>query len=71
MSQDSVLRLLKKANKPMSAREISEKLGLSSVGKNLFILKKYNEVKWVWKIIKTKSSIKGETIERPIMHYFV
>ena len=55
----------------MSAREISERLGLSSVGKNLFILKKHNEVKWVWKIIKTKSKIKGETIEKPIMYYFV
>lgn len=71
MSQSSVLRLLEKVKKPMSAREIKEKLDLSSVGRNLLILRRYNEVKWVWKIIKTKSSIKGETIERPVLHYFV
>lgn len=71
MSQDSVLHLLEKVKKPMTAREISEKLNLGSVGKNLSVLKKYNEIKWVWKMIKTKSRVKGETMERPVLHYFV
>ena len=71
MTQDQVLRLLEKANKPMTSKEIKEKLGLSSVGKNLSTLKKNNEIKWVWKMIKTKSTVKGETMERPVLHYFV
>ena len=71
MSQDSVLKLLEKVKKPMTAREISEELGLGSVGKNLTTLKKYNEIKWVWKLVKVKSKIKGETMERPVLHYFV
>ena len=70
MSQDSVLHLLEKVKKPMSTRELREKLGIRSVDKNLITLRKYNEIKWVWKIVKLKRK-DGSFVERPVLHYFV
>lgn len=71
MSQDQVLRLLEKAKKPLSIREIKDKLKLGSAGRNIAILVKHNEVKWVW-IVKELNTYNNKfTRLRPIRHYFV
>ena len=69
MTQDQVLRLLEKSKKPLNTKEIREKLGVRSVDKNLVVLRKHNEIKWIWKVIETKNG--GGMGERAVIHYYV
>ena len=69
MSQNSVLRLLEKSKIPLSAKEISDKLGITCANANLRRLVKYKEIKWVWLVKKGKIKIRAKKV--PILHYFV
>lgn len=71
MSQDSVLRLLERSKKPLSVREISEKLNLTSAKTNVLKLRAHNDVKWVWLPIEVKSKDDRILNTRPVLHYFV
>ncbi len=70
MSQDSVLRLLEKSKRPLSTKEIREKLDLRSAGRNLKKLVEQGDIKIVWLITKLKGA-KNQMVERPVQHYFV
>ena len=51
MSQEKVLKTLKKTEKLLTVREIAKKLGISesTASTNLKALRKYKEIKWVIK----------------------
>ncbi len=70
MSQDSVLRLLEKSKRPLSTKEIREKLDLRSAGRNLKKLREQGDIKQVWMIKKLKGA-RNQMVERPVQHYFV
>lgn len=69
MSQDQVLRLLEKSERPLSAKEISEKIGVTNANENIRRLKKYNEIKSVWLMTQTNGD--PSPWEKPVLHYFV
>ena len=50
MGQTEVIELLKKSGKPLTSKEITSKLGLSSANNSLRKLVKYNEIKIIHKI---------------------
>ncbi|KKM82125.1 hypothetical protein LCGC14_1322740 [marine sediment metagenome] len=70
MSQDSVLRLLENSEKPLSVKEIREKLDLRSAGRNLKKLKEQGDIKQIWLLIKLRGG-RNQIVERPVQHYYV
>jgi predicted ArsR family transcriptional regulator len=71
MSQQTVLNVLRKTQKPLSTREISNKLGINTttVSENLRRLEKYQEVKFV--IINRDLSTTGGKGKALVKYFFV
>jgi len=70
MSQDNVLRLLERNKKPLSLREIKERLDLTSASRSIRKLLEQGDIKLTWVMVDRKG-YKGSTIQKPIQHYHV
>lgn len=70
MSQESVFNLLEKSNKPLSLREITKKLDLTSAGRNVRKLMENGDIKMAWVIVERKG-YNGSIVKKPVQHYFV
>jgi DNA-binding Lrp family transcriptional regulator len=69
MSQQQVINVLKRAKKPLTARQISEKTGHSQ-NECLLRLKKWKEVKYAYKPVILNTREGGQSI-RYVLHYWI
>ena len=70
MSQDQVLKLLSRKKKPLTVTQMEKILKIRSVGRSVFKLRKYNEIKMAY-IKITFECTPGTFVTREVAHYFV
>lgn len=73
MCQDKIIKLLKKAKKPLTNNQIAEKIHVqqSTASSNLAKLRKYNEVKFVYLPVKVNIYKYNVIRSKEVRHYFL